>query len=390
MKNPQIKSENTMSAALKGLKVLDFSTLLPGPFATLYLADLGAEVTHVESPTRPDLIRLLPPYANGQATAHSYLNRNKKSIALDLKDSANIALLKSKITEFDIVVEQFRPGVMQRLGLDYETLAKLHPRLIYCSITGYGQTGLYKDKAGHDINYLALSGIMGHSGRQDSGPPPLGIQIADVAGGSLHAVIAILTAVIERACSGQGQYIDISMTDCVATLNSMAAAASLAGNTAQQAEKEYLNGGTFYDYYQTQDGRYLSIGSLEPQFMTALAQILELPVLLEKGTSFDPADRDEVKAALKAKIKLKDWAEWSVLFAGQDVCVEPVLNLEEALRSPLAQQRQWQVEVPLLRAVRKPKRNWLVRLNFHAPPSAMTISGGPWDTIVFKLCKLSS
>ena len=347
MKNPQIKSENTMSAALKGLKVLDFSTLLPGPFATLYLADLGAEVTHVESPTRPDLIRLLPPYANGQATAHSYLNRNKKSIALDLKDSANIALLKSKITEFDIVLEQFRPGVMQRLGLDYETLAKLHPRLIYCSITGYGQTGLYKDKAGHDINYLALSGIMGHSGRQDSGPPPLGIQIADVAGGSLHAVIAILTAVIERGRSGQGQYIDISMTDCVATLNSMAAAASLAGNTAQQAEKEYLNGGTFYDYYQTQDGRYLSIGSLEPQFMTALAQILELPVLLEKGTSFDPADRDEVKAALKAKIKLKDWAEWSVLFAGQDVCVEPVLNLEEALRSPLAQQRQWQVEVPL-------------------------------------------
>ena len=250
-----------MDTALKGLKVLDFSTLLPGPFATLYLADLGAEVTHVESPTRPDLIRLLPPYANGQATAHSYLNRNKKSIALDLKDSANIALIKSKITEFDIVVEQFRPGVMQRLGLDYETLAKLHPRLIYCSITGYGQTGLYKDKAGHDINYLALSGIMGHSGRQDSGPPPLGIQIADVAGGSLHAVIAILTAVIERACSGQGQYIDISMTDCVATLNSMAAAASLAGNTAQQVEKEYLNGGTFYDDYQTQDGRYLSIGS---------------------------------------------------------------------------------------------------------------------------------
>src|SRR5690606_4588245 len=136
-----------MDGALKGLRVLDFSTLLPGPFATLYLADMGAEVIHVESPTRPDLIRLLPPYANGQATAHSYLNRNKQSIALDLKDPENIATIKQKISEFDIVIEQFRPGVMQRLGLDYATLAKINPRLIYCSITGYGQTGLYKDKA---------------------------------------------------------------------------------------------------------------------------------------------------------------------------------------------------------------------------------------------------
>ena len=198
-----------MTTALKGLKVLDFSTLLPGPFATLYLADLGAEVIHIESPTRPDLVRLFPPYANGQATSHSYLNRNKQSVTLDLKDPASIEQVKQKISEFDIVVEQFRPGVMQRLGLDYQTLAEINPRLIYCSITGYGQTGSYKDKAGHDINYIALSGIAGHCGRQDSGPPPMGIQIADVAGGSLHAVIGILAAVVERQNSGLGQYIDI-------------------------------------------------------------------------------------------------------------------------------------------------------------------------------------
>lgn len=336
-----------MEAALKGLKVLDFSTLLPGPFATLYLADLGAEVIHVESPTRPDLIRLLPPYANGQATAHSYLNRNKQSIALDLKDPQNIASIKQKISEFDIVIEQFRPGVMQRLGLDYQSLAAINPRLIYCSITGYGQTGLYKDKAGHDINYLALSGIAGHSGRQDSGPPPMGIQIADVAGGSLHAVIGILSAVIERQRSGQGQYIDISMTDCVATLNNMAAAASLAGKSNQSAERGHLNGGTFYDYYQTQDGRYLAVGSLEPQFMSGLATILELPVLLEKGASFDELDRKMVKQAIQDKIKSKDFAEWQTVFAAQDICVEPVLHLDEALHSELAKQRQWTVEVPL-------------------------------------------
>jgi len=300
-----------MPSALKGLKVLDFSTLLPGPFASMYLADMGAEVIHVESPTRPDLVRIMPPYANGQATAHSYLNRNKQSIALDLKDAANIQLIKNKISEFDIVLEQFRPDVMRRLGLDYETLAEINPRLIYCSITGYGQTGSYKDRAGHDINYLALAGVSGHSGRQDSGPPPLGIQIADVAGGSLHAVIGILAAVVERQRSGLGQYIDISMTDCVASLNSMAASASLAGQTPQAPETGMLNGASFYDYYETQDGRYFSVGSLEPQFMAGLATALELPLLLAKGTSFDAEDRQAVKQALQEKFKTQDFVPLS-------------------------------------------------------------------------------
>jgi len=336
-----------MTTALKGLKVLDFSTLLPGPFATLYLADLGAEVIHIESPTRPDLVRLFPPYANGQATSHSYLNRNKQSVTLDLKDPASIEQVKQKISEFDIVVEQFRPGVMQRLGLDYQTLAEINPRLIYCSITGYGQTGSYKDKAGHDINYIALSGIAGHCGRQDSGPPPMGIQIADVAGGSLHAVIGILTAVVERQNSGLGQYIDISMTDCVVGLNNMAAAASLAGGQQQQRESEQLNGGTFYDYYETADARYLSIGSLEPQFMTGLASALELPILLQKGASFDTEDRQMVKQAIRDKIKSKNLAEWNQLFEQLDVCVEPVLSLDEALQSQISQQRNWVVNVPL-------------------------------------------
>ena len=335
------------NTALSGLKVLDFSTLLPGPFATLYLADLGADVIHIESPSRPDLVRLIPPFANGQATSHSYLNRNKQSIALDLKDPANVELIKSKISEFDIVIEQFRPEVMRRLGLDYQTLAEINPRLIYCSITGYGQTGNYHHKAGHDINYVALSGIAGHSGRQVGGPPPLGIQIADVAGGSLHAVIGILTAVIERQHSGLGQYIDISMTDCAVALNTMAAAAVLAGGEKQYAEHGPLNGATFYDYYQTADQRYLAIGSLEPQFMTGLAQVLELPILLQLGTSFDTEERQQVKAAIQEKIQLKTLAEWQSIFAPLDVCVEPVLHLDEALHSPLAQQRGWVVDVPL-------------------------------------------
>ena len=336
-----------MTHALSGLKVLDFSTLLPGPFASLYLADMGAEVIHIESASRPDLIRLFPPFANGQATSHSYLNRNKQSITLDLKSPESIQLIHEKITDFDIVLEQFRPGVMQRLGLDYVSLAKINPRLIYCSITGYGQTGDYQQRAGHDINYLALSGIAGHSGRQAGGPPPLGIQVADVAGGSLHALVAILSAVIERQRSGLGQYIDISMTDCAATLNNMAASAVLAGQVPQYAEQSYLNGGTYYDYYETADGRYLSVGSLEPQFMQGLAQILNLPILLEKGASLDPQERLRVKHAIQDKIKTQSFATWQQVFAQHDVCVEPVFTLDEALHSPLAQQRGWTVEVPI-------------------------------------------
>lgn len=335
-----------MNGALTGLKVLDFSGLLPGPFATMYLADLGAEVIHIESPHRPDLVRLFPPYAYGQSAAYNYLNRNKQSIALDLKQAQSIELIYSKIKDFDIVIEQFRPGVMQRLGLDYATLSALHPGLIYCSITGYGQSGPYKDKAGHDINYVALSGIAGHSGRQHSGPPPLGIQIADIAGGSMHAIIGVLSAVIERQRSGLGQYIDISMTDCVASLNSMAAAASL-GQVPQQAENELLNGGSFYDYYQTKDGRYLSVGSLEPQFMLGLAEALALPIVAEKGASYAAEDRVAVKQAIAEKIAQQDWAYWKAHFAQRDLCVEVVLSLDEALHSDLAQQRQWLVDVPV-------------------------------------------
>jgi alpha-methylacyl-CoA racemase len=336
-----------MTAPLNGLKVLDFSTLLPGPFATMMLADLGAEVIHVESPTRVDLVRMMPPYADGQATSHAYLNRNKQSVALDLKQPASIAYIHQIIQDYDIVVEQFRPNVMARLGLDYDTLKAINPRLIYCSITGYGQDGPLKDRAGHDINYLALAGISGHSGRVQGGPPPLGVQIADVAGGSLHAVIGILAAVVERQASGLGQHIDISMTDCVFTLNSMAGSAQVAGGEAQRAEGGMLNGGTYYDYYQTRDGRYLSVGSLEPQFMMGLAQALSLPVLLQLGASMLPEDRQTVRQAIADAIAQQDFAHWQQVFAALDVCVEPVLSLDEAVHSEVAQARGWIVDVPL-------------------------------------------
>jgi alpha-methylacyl-CoA racemase len=338
---------NPPKTLLSGLKILDFSTLLPGPFATLMLADMGADVIHVESPSRMDLVRMMPPYADGQATAHAYLNRNKRSVAMDLKDPANINKIKQLVAEYDIIVEQFRPNVMARLGLDYETLSQINPRLIYCSITGYGQIGGYKDRAGHDINYISLSGIAGHSGRANGLPPAMGIQIADVAGGSLHGVIGILAAVIERHSSGLGQHIDISMTDCAFSLNTMAGAAQVAGGEAQAPEQGMLNGATFYDYYQTQDKRFISIGSLEPQFLMGLSQALALPELARLGSSMQPEDRITVRAMISEAIAAHPFDYWNQLFAALDVCVEPVLSLAEAVGSELAAQRGWIVDVPL-------------------------------------------
>ncbi len=336
-----------MSGPLHGLKVLDFSALLPGPYATLLLADLGADVLRVESPSRPDMVRLVPPFAHGVSTAHAYLNRNKRSISLDLKEPASIDEVKRLIADVDIVVEQFRPGVMERLGLGYEALAGVNARMIYCSITGYGQTGPLRLRAGHDLNYLALSGVAGTSGRAETGPPPFGVQVADLAGGSLHAAVGILAAVVERQRTGRGQHIDISMTDCVFALTALSAASELAGGETQKPENSMLNGGTFYDYYRTRDGRHLAVGSLEPQFLHAVGAATQCSDLVPLALSPNAADRARFKSTLTEVFAREDFATWIERFAALDCCVEPVLTLSEAMASPLAESRGWVAQVPV-------------------------------------------
>ena len=331
-----------MTQPLKSLKVLDFSTLLPGPYATLMMADMGADVLRVESPTRPDLVRALPPMdITGNSAAHSYLNRNKKAIALDLKSPDAKSIIHALLAEYDVVIEQFRPGVMTRLGLDYETLKQINPKLIYCSITGYGQTGPLKDRAGHDINYLALSGVADYSRRKGERPVPQGVQIADIAGGSHHAVMAVLAAVIERSQTGEGQHLDISMTDCAFSLNAMFAAGMLGGDVEPQAESTMLNGGSFYDYYETSDERYMSVGSLEPQFLMQLCDALEIKHLIGKAGSKKAEDIEEFKTAIADKMKTQSFAHWVDAFAKLDCCVEPVLTFKEASEQPHAQERHW-------------------------------------------------
>lgn len=353
-----------MKGPLSSLKVLDFSTLLPGPFASLLLADMGAEVLRVESPSRMDLLRVLPPHDGGVSASHAYLNRNKRCIALDLKQAEAVALVKQLVAEYDIVLEQFRPGVMDKLGVGYEALKAINPRLIYVSITGYGQTGPYKDRAGHDINYLALAGIASYTGRRDRGPLPLGVQLADIAGGSLHGVMGLLAAVIQRQVTGEGQYVDVSMTDCAFSLHGMAGAGFLAAGVEPQMENQVLNGGSFYDYYRTRDGRWFSIGSLEPHFMQQFCAALGRPELAARGLSPNPQDQQALKREIEIEFEKRDFAEWSQLFAGLDACVEPMLSLAEAVEHPQLKARQLVTEVP--RAGGDPQQQIACPLKFSA------------------------
>lgn len=334
-----------MAGPLTSLKVLDFSTLLPGPYATMLLADMGADVLRVEAPDRVDLTRVMPPHDGGVSTAHGFLGRGKKSLSLNLKKEGSAEKIIELVREYDIVVEQFRPGVMDRLGIGYDTLKAINPKLIYCAITGYGQTGPYRDRAGHDINYLSLAGVSSHCGRAESGPPPMGIQIADVAGGSHHAAMGILAAVIHRQQTGEGQFVDISMTDAAFALNAMSGAACLAGGQEQQPESSLLNGGSFYDYYQTLDGRWLSVGSLEPQFSARLCDTLNLADMKSLALSQKVEHQQKLKEALKEKVAGKTLAEWQAIFADQDACVEPVLTISEAAEHPQLKARNMVIGV---------------------------------------------
>lgn len=323
-----------MTQPLAGLKVLDFSTLLPGPYATQLLADMGAEVLRIESPTRPDSLKVLPPMVGEISAAHGTINRNKQSLAIDLKHQDAKGIVMKLLQEYDIIVEQFRPGVMERLGLDYNTLAEQFPALIYCSITGYGQTGPWKLRAGHDINYLSLSGLASFSGRPDTGPVLSGTQIADIAGGSHHAVMAILAAVIERSTSNKGQYLDISMSDAALALSTMFSANALASGENPGYGTELLNGGFFYDYYQTADGRYLSVGSLEPQFAMGMLAALDLTDCLPLFERIDLESQQQLRQHIAEKIAQRTLAEWQEVFGRLDVCIEPVLTLTEAAEQP--------------------------------------------------------
>lgn len=328
-----------------GLKVLDFTTLLPGPFATMLLADLGADVVRIEAPGRWDMGRSRPPFDDGISAGHAMLARSKRSVALDLKKPGAADIVKRLVKEYDIVIEQFRPGVMDRLGIGYEALAKENPRVVYCSLTGYGQTGPLRDRAGHDNNYLALAGVMSHSGRKAGGPVPQGVQVADIGGGSLCSIIGILAAVVARQHTGRGQYVDVSMYDAALAWNAYAAAHYLVGGTPPDYEAMPLNGGTHYDYFRTKDGRYMSVGSLEPKFWEGFCRAIGRPDFIPRVDLPGPK-MDALKVEIRTMMEQKTFDEWVAIFAKEDVCVEPVLRLDEAFAHPQCAARDMVVNVP--------------------------------------------
>lgn len=317
--------------SLDGLKILDFSTLLPGPYATLMLADMGAEVLKIGSASKPDIVTDYPPFIEGTdiSASQAWLGRNKKTMFLNLKTKEGRDIVKELVKEYDIVMEQFRPGVMDRLGLGYEDLKAVNPAVIYCSLTGYGQTGPFRDAAGHDINYMSRRGIISHAGREAEGPSLMNFQIADIAVGSLNSVIGILAAVNYRRNTGRGQFIDVAMMDGCVPFNSIDGAAFLVSGRQPLREGERLNGGCIYDFYKTKDGGYMSVGSLEPKFWKQFCTAIGREDLTEG--SVWPENIAEVKAEIRGIFKTKTRDEWVEVFSHYDACVQPVLDLNEAL-----------------------------------------------------------
>jgi crotonobetainyl-CoA:carnitine CoA-transferase CaiB-like acyl-CoA transferase len=323
--------------ALDGIRVLDLSRLLPGPFLTMVLADLGADVVKVEDPRIGDYLRQIPPAIDGISGRFLVLNRGKRSLALDLKSQAGRAAFLRMAEVADVVVESFRPGVMDRLGVGWSQLREKNPRLVLCSISGYGQTGPYVERAGHDLNYIGLAGVLAMTGGGGAGAAPAmpGVQIADLAGGGLWGLTGVLAALIGREKSGHGAHVDISMCEGSLALLAAELGSVAAGGEVPTRGRATLNGGlACYGVYRTADERYISVGALEPKFWLAfnkaigrtsdLSELIASPKIQERV-------RDEVQAVIATKTR----DEWAAIFAAHDCCAEPVLEVDEVVRHPL-------------------------------------------------------
>ena len=319
-----------MPQPLSGILILDFTTLLPGPLATLMLAEAGAEVIKIERPGGEDMRRFEPRWG-GEAAPFALLNRGKKSLELDLKSAAGRARLMPLLKRADVLVEQFRPGVMARLGLGYRRLRKLNPRLVYCSITGYGQRGPRALEAGHDLNYIGNTGLLslqpGTSDRPNL-PPAL---IADIGGGSFPACINILLGLRLRDATGKGCAIDIAMTDAMFTFAAPALAVLQATRRPPRPGAERLTGGSArYQLYPTRDGKLVACAALEQKFWLAFAAAIRLPPELID----DRRDPSATKTAVASIIASRTADEWRPTLAAADCCATIVATLDEALRDP--------------------------------------------------------
>jgi alpha-methylacyl-CoA racemase len=363
---------------LADVRVLDLSRLLPGGFCSLLLADFGAEVLKVEDTGMGDYIRWSPPYYEGaedssKSALYLALGRGKRSIRLNLKEERGREVLLKLAGEYDVLLESFRPGVLARLGVGYERLREENPGLVYCAITGYGQDGPLSGRSGHDINYLGLIGLLGLTGERDGPPIQPGGQIADIGGGALMAAIGILAALRERERSGEGQHVDVSMTDGALSWLALVAARHFAdGSMPARGRHELAGGLVCYRPYATADGGWIALGALEPRFWSAWCRGVGREDLVEQQFAAPDSDAHaEVEGIFAARTR----AEWERFARTHECCLEPVLELDEALGSELLAARGMVVEIEQP-GVREPVRQLgpPVRLS-RTPPDTGRLPG---------------
>ena len=368
----------TGSLALDGLRVLDLTRLLPGGFCSMLLADFGADVIKVEDTGLGDYVRWAPPhYAGAEPSAGSALflslNRGKRSIRVDLKSPAGKNVLLRLVCDADVLIESFRPGVMDRLGVGYERLRQESPGLVYCAITGYGQDGPNRNRPGHDMNYLGLNGILGLTGEADGPPIPAAAQIADLGGGAMMAVAGILIALHERARSGEGQLVDCSMFDGSLSFLAMLAGEMLAdGSTPRRGELRLAGGIVCYRPYRCADG-YVTLGALEPKFWAEFCRGVAREDLLEHA--FDRPGSDAHRAVCEV-FAGRTRAQWLQFASEHDCCLEPVLGLDEALEGDLVAAREMVVALDQPGAER-PVRLLGVPVKLSRTPAAPVRAPGP-------------
>ncbi|MBY0147944.1 CaiB/BaiF CoA-transferase family protein [Neobacillus niacini] len=326
---------------LEGIRVLDLTRLLPGPYCSLLLADYGADVIKVEDPKSGDYARWYEPRVNDdQSAMFISLNRNKRSITLDLKDEKDKEAFITLMKTADVLIESYRPGVMERLGLGYEQLKVHNPKLIYCAITGYGQTGPYAKEAGHDLNFLSYSGQLHLQGAPSEKPLIPSVQIGDIGGGALMAAVGILLAIIDAKKSNSGQFVDISMLDgTLSWMHTILPNYWTSGEMPNRGELTLNGGKACYEIYRTKDDRFISVGALEYKFWKNFCHVIGKAELIDQLDA--PLEQQRlIKQEVQAVIQQNTLTEWLELFAGIDACVSPVLTPEELTDHPQIKHRQ--------------------------------------------------
>jgi crotonobetainyl-CoA:carnitine CoA-transferase CaiB-like acyl-CoA transferase len=331
---------------LAGVRVIDLSLLLPGPLATQILRDLGAEVIKIEPPYPGDYSAHWPPLVGNVSAMYQAVNRGKQVLSLNLKEATDRDRFHEMARTCDVIVEGFRPGVVEKLGIGYPQLSERNPRIILCSISGYGQDGPYAQRGGHDLNYQAIAGVLSISGEACTHPPNPQLQVADTAAGSYAAAMLVMAALLERDKTGRGRHVDISMSEQLLPLMTTLYATVDAEQRDPVPDAELLSGGApSYRIYRTKDGAQISVGALEPKFWQALVVALGLPHLAEVNHLVGPQSK-AIAGELARAFASKTRDQWIEIFAGVDACVEPVLTFRQAKKHPQWQARRSFEKVP--------------------------------------------